>query len=97
MLEKGTLVWQGKFVCPHKKRYHFKKYFGKKRHYVGKKKKDKEPVYQLPDPTIVYFDYCPDQYALWFAVGLEEVFMTNNEPKVEEEDDVLQMDGTRYL
>ena len=25
-------------ACPQKKRHHFKKYFGKKRHYVGKKK-----------------------------------------------------------
>ena len=25
-------------ACPQKKRYHFKKYFGKKRHYAGKKK-----------------------------------------------------------
>ena len=25
-------------TCPQKKRYHFKKYFGKKRHYAGKKK-----------------------------------------------------------
>ena len=25
-------------ACPQKKKYHFKKYFGKKRHYAGKKK-----------------------------------------------------------
>ena len=89
-------------------------------------KKDKEPVYQLPDPTVGASSRPPDMNMLIVDpippnpissflktltlndsrepfvlpviedsdldlsdLGLEEVFMTNNEPKVEEEDDVL--------
>ncbi|KAK4583122.1 hypothetical protein RGQ29_026064 [Quercus rubra] len=90
-------------------------------------KKDKEPLYQLPDPTIGASSRPPDMNMLTVDLdlpnpissflktltlndsrdpfvlpvikdsdldlsdlGLEEVFMTNNEPKVEEEDDVLR-------
>ena len=90
-------------------------------------KKDKEPVYQLPDPTIGASSRPPDMNMLTVDpdplnpissflktltlndfrepfvlpviedsdldlsdLGLEEVFMTNNEPKVEEKDDVLR-------
>ena len=90
-------------------------------------KKDKEPVYQLPDPTIGASSRLPDMNMLTVdpnppnpissflktltlndprepfvllviedsdldlsVLGLEEVFMTNNEPKMEEEDDVLR-------
>nr|POE50500.1 hypothetical protein CFP56_76734 [Quercus suber] len=89
-------------------------------------KKDKEPLYQPPNPTVHAFSRPPDMNMLavdpdtpnpiasflktltldnsreLFAfpiiedfeldlsnLGLEEVFMTNTEPKVEEEDDVL--------
>ena len=89
-------------------------------------KKDKEPVYQLLDPTIGASSRSPNMNMLTidldppnpissflksltlndsrepfvlpviedsnldlFDLGLEEIFMTNNEPKVEEEDDVL--------
>ena len=90
-------------------------------------KKDKEPIYQLPDPTIGASSRPPDMNMLTVDpdppnpissflktltlndsrepfvlpviedsdpdlsdLGLEEVFITNNEPKVEEEDDVLR-------
>ena len=90
-------------------------------------KEDKEPVYQLPDPTIgassrpqnmnmLTIDPDPPNPISSFLkiitlndsrepfvlpviedsdldlsdLGLEEVFMKNNEPKVEEEDDVLR-------
>ena len=90
-------------------------------------KKDKEPVYQLPNPTIGASSRPPDMNMLTVDpdppnpilsflktfthndsrepfvlpviedsdldlsdLGLEEVFMKNNEPKVEEEDDVLR-------
>ena len=90
-------------------------------------KKDKEPVYQLPDPTVGAFSRPPNMNMFTVDpdppnpissflktltlndsrepfvlpviedsdldlsdLGLEEVFMTNNEPKVEEEDDVLR-------
>ena len=89
-------------------------------------KKDKEPIYQPPDPTIGASSRSPDMNMLvvdpdppnpissflrtltledsrepfvlpviddsdidFSDLGLEEVFMTNNEPKVEEGDDVL--------
>ena len=89
-------------------------------------KKDKEPIYQLLDPTVGASSRPPDMNMLIVDpnppnpissflktltlndsrepfvlpviedsdldlsdLGLEEVFMTNNEPKVEEEDDVL--------
>ena len=89
-------------------------------------KNDKEPVYQLPDPTIGASSRPPDMNMLTvdpdppnpissflktltlndsrepfvlpviedsgldlFDLGLEEVFMANNEPKVEEEDDIF--------
>ena len=90
-------------------------------------KKNKEPVYQLPDPTVGASLRPPDMNMLTVDpdpanpissflktltlndsrepfvlpviedfdldlsdLGLEEVFMTNNEPKVEEEDDVFR-------
>ena len=96
-------------------------------------KKDKEPVYQLPDPTIGASSRPPDMNMLTVDpdppnpissflktltlndsrelfvlpviedsdldlsdLGLKEVFMTNNEPKVEEEDDVPFIVGTFF-
>jgi len=77
-------------------------------------KKDKEPVYQPPDPTIGASSRPPNPISSFlqpltledsrepfvlpiiddldldlYDLGLEKVFMTNTEPKVEEEDDVL--------